>query len=70
MSIFRLYLSAKFPAIKELRAKRIVNAVEASRPYCDLVKSKSIFMASYADTEVAASDVEKSTRYEIEYRDH
>jgi len=74
VSIFRLYLSAICPTINELRVKRTVNAVEASRPYYDLVKSKSIFMASDVDTVVvvAASEVvvEKSTRYDIEKRHH
>ena len=66
----RLYLSARLPAISDDNANRIVNAVDASRPYCDLVNCKSMFMAVNAvAVAVAVEDAtislvvdEKSTR--------
>ena len=65
VNTLRLYLSARLPAISDDTANSIVNAVDANRPYCDLVNCKSMFMAVNAvAVAVAASLVvdEKSTR--------
>lgn len=62
--VFRLYLSAKLPAINEVNANNIVKDVEANSPYCVSVNSKSTFMEWYALAVIAVVvvSVGKSTR--------
>ena len=70
VSTLRLYLSAKSPATNDVNANSAVNAVDAKIPYCTSVNCKSMFIALLAAASILSRGVEKSTRYDIEYRLH